>query len=253
MLRKGGKKMEVVNRIVTSFGFSTMFTIGAFVWVIGTVLFITEVMGYEITIFPPGIRKTGLKWDAMAVIQTAIVAALFGGGLVATAGIVFVPGIAYLRPAQALVVVFGILFGIPGSLGAALGNLIADLFGGYLTLGSVAGFIGNFLNGYIPYLLVKRARHADLNSGGDVVRYVIGSILGALVIGFYIPFWLDLWKIIPTEAAWTGVFGNILLNGTITVLTLGLVLTKILFPFVKKWNMYWEDRQKVVGHDEEAA
>jgi energy-coupling factor transport system substrate-specific component len=179
----------------------------------------------------------------MAIIQVAIVAALFGGGLVVTAGIVFVPGIAYLRPAQALVVVFGILFGVPGALGSALGNLIGDLFGGYLTLGSVAGFIGNFLNAYIPYRIVKTARYADLSSGADVARYVLGAIAGALVIGFYIPFWLDLWKIIPTEAAWTAVFGNILLNGTLTVLTLGLILTRLLFPFVKKWNMYWEDRE----------
>lgn len=235
--------MEFVKNIVDSLGFETMFAIGAGVFVVGTVLFIAEMSGYEITVFPPGIRRTGLKWDAMAVVQVSITAAIFGAGLVATAGIVFLPGIAYLRPAQAFVAVFGILFGVPGALGCSLGNLIGDLFGGYLTLGSVSGFIGNFLNAYVIYRFVKTASHADLNSVGDAVRYAAGTILGALVIAFYISWWLDLWNIVPTAAAWTVNFGNVMLNGTVTVLTLGYILTRALFPYVKKWHMYWEDRQ----------
>ena len=130
--------MPLVKTILNSLGFETMFAVGAGVFVVGTALFIAELSGYEIRVLPPGIHRTGLRWDAMAVVQVSITAAIFGAGLVATAGIVFLPGIAYLRPAQAFVAVFGILFGVPGALGCALGNLIADLFGGYLTLGSVA-------------------------------------------------------------------------------------------------------------------
>lgn len=235
--------MPLVKTILDSLGFGTMFAVGAGVFVVGTALFIAEMSGYEIRVLPPGIHRTGLRWDAMAIVQVSITAAIFGAGLVATAGIVFLPGIAYLRPAQAFVAVFGILFGVPGALGCALGNLIADLFGGYLTLGSVAGFIGNFLNAYIIYRFVKTAAHADLNSIGDAVRYAVGTIVGALVIGFYISWWLDLWHIVPTAAAWTVNFGHIMLNCTLTVLTLGFILTRALFPYVKKWNMYWEDRQ----------
>lgn len=235
--------MEAIKALVSGLGFGTMFAVGSVVFILGTILFISELLGFEIGFFPPKIRRTGLKWDAMSIIQVAITAAIFGGGLIATAGIVFVPGVAYLRPAQAFVAVFGVLFGVPGALGSALGNLIADLFGGYLTLGSVAGFIGNFLNAYVPYRFVKTAAHADLNSLGDVIRFVVGTVAGAFAIAFYIPWWLDLWKIVPTEAAWTVVFGNIILNGTVTVATLGLILTKVLFPYVKKWHMYWEERQ----------
>lgn len=239
--------MELVKGLVGSLGFDTMFTVGMVVFAIGTTFFVAELAGFEIRVFPPGVHRTGLKWDAMAVIQVSITAAIFGAGLVATAGIVFLPGIAYLRPAQAFVAVFGILFGVPGALGCALGNLIADLFGGYLTLGSVAGFIGNFLNAYVPYRFVKTASHADLTSLGDGARYVAGTLLGAIVIAFYITAWLDLWNIVPTAAAWTVNFGNVLLNGTVTVLTLGFILTRALFPYVKKWNMYWEDRQSLPG------
>ena len=45
---------------------------------------------------------------------TQALATLFGGGLAIFASVVFVPGIAYLRPAQAFTTVFGILFGLPG-------------------------------------------------------------------------------------------------------------------------------------------
>ena len=45
--------------------------------------------------------------------------------------------------------------------------------------------------------------------------------------------------IIPAVVAWTGVFGNIWLNGLITPWVLGFILLKVLYPYVKRWNMYW--------------
>ncbi len=98
-----------------------------------------ELAGFRPHLSAPFVRRHTTKWDAMALIKVAIVAALFGGGLAIFAGVVFVPGIAYLRPAQAFTTVFGILFGLPGALGSAVGNFIGDIFAGTLTLGSVAG------------------------------------------------------------------------------------------------------------------
>ena len=86
--------MPLVKTILDSLGFETMFAVGAGVFVVGTALFIAEMSGYEIRVLPPGIHRTGLRWDAMAIVQVSITAAIFGAGLVATAGIVFLPGIA---------------------------------------------------------------------------------------------------------------------------------------------------------------
>lgn len=238
--------MEVIKKLVTTLGVDSMMFIGGIVFLVGTLLFLLEMLGFQLTLVPLGIRKNRVKWDSMAIIQVAISAALFGGGLAATAGIVFLPGVAYLRPAQVLTVVFGVLFGLPGALGAALGNTIADLLGGYLTLGSVAGFIGNFLTAYVPYRIINSAERAGLKSFADIAVYVVGVVLGTFVIAFYIPFWLALLNIVPKEVAWTVVFGNIWLNGLATSLVLGPIMLKILFPYVKKWHMYWADRLEPV-------
>ncbi|HBH13125.1 MAG TPA: hypothetical protein DDX29_08435 [Clostridiales bacterium] len=242
---------QFVNNFVENFGIGTMNVIGAIVFVLATVVFILEVFfNRRVFLKPPYIRKTTTKWDSLSLVTVAITAALFGGGLALTAGIVFVPGIAYLRPAQALTTVFGILFGVPGALGSAVGNFIGDIFAGSLTLGSVAGFIGNFMSAYVPYRIVYRPEQVKLNTFGKILNYIWAVVAGAFVIGFYIPWWLAVLKIIPEEVAWIGVFGNIWLNGSITPLILGFVLVKLLFPFTRRWNMYWADKEGVEFEEE---
>ncbi len=68
-------------------------------------------------------------------------------------------------------------------------------------------------------------------------------VAGAFVIAFYIPWWLAVLGIIPAVVAWTGVFGNIWLNGLFTPWVLGFILLKVLYPYVKRWNMYWADSE----------
>jgi energy-coupling factor transport system substrate-specific component len=236
---------EFVNNLVSGLGLGTMMFVGAIIFIIATLIFIVEMACYRVFLSQPFIRKHTTKWDAMALITVAISAALFGGGLALTAGIVFVPGIAYLRPAQAFTTVFGILFGLPGAVGSAVGNFIGDIFAGTLTLGSIAGFIGNFFSAYVPYRIVYTPDQANLTTAGKIVRYALAVVAGAFVIAFYIPWWLAVLQIIPAEVAWIGVFGNIWLNGLITPWILGFILLKLLFPFTRRWNMYWADRERV--------
>lgn len=218
--------------------------IGAIVFALATVVFFIELAGFRPHFSRPFVRRHTTRWDAMALVKVAITAALFGAGLAHFAGVVFVPGVAYLRPAQAFTTVFGILFGLPGALGSGLGNLIGDSFAGTLTLGSVAGFIGNFMSAYIPYRIVYAARHADLSSGRDLLRYIWAVVAAAFVIAFYIPWWLAVLGIIPAEVAWTAVFGNIWLNGLVTPWILGTILLRVLFPYVQRWNMYWAHSER---------
>jgi len=150
--------MDQVNAVVNAIGLGAMNVIGVIVFIAATIVFVMELAGFRPYLTAPFVRRHTTKWDAMALIKVAIVAALFGGGLAIFAGVVFVPGIAYLRPAQAFTTVFGILFGLPGALGSAVGNFIGDIFAGTLTLGSVAGFIGNFMSAYVPYRIVYSAR-----------------------------------------------------------------------------------------------
>jgi hypothetical protein len=114
-------------QIVNAIGLETMNVIGAIIFVLATIVFVIELAGFRPHLSPPFVRRHATQWDGMALIKVAIVAAFFGGGLAIFAGVVFVRGIAHLRPAQAFTTVFGILFGLPGALGSAVGNFIGGI------------------------------------------------------------------------------------------------------------------------------
>ncbi len=87
------------------------------------------------------------------VVLTAVCAAVYAAAMVPFKVLVIFPGLAEVRPAAALPVVFSFLFGPAGAWGAGLGNLVGDVLGGMLGPGSIFGFLANFAYGYIPYKL----------------------------------------------------------------------------------------------------
>src|SRR5437899_6532101 len=84
------------------------------------------------------------------VVFTAISAALYAAILIPFKVLPIIPGVTEFRPANAVPVVCSFLFGPAAAFGAAIGNLIGDVFGG-LGPGDMFGFAGNFLYGLIPY------------------------------------------------------------------------------------------------------
>jgi len=86
------------------------------------------------------------------VALTALCAALFAAVLLPFKLFPIIPGITEIRPANALPVVFSLLFGPAAAWGAAFGNTIGA-FGGTLGIGTLFGFMGNLAYGYIPYRL----------------------------------------------------------------------------------------------------
>jgi len=110
-------------------------------------------------------------------------------------------GLTEMRPASALPPVLGLMLGIPGALGCAIGNFIADMISGYDPLICVLGFPAQFIYGVLPLLIWKfiRRRGADklsvfrLNNSKNVIRYIIiilinsvimAVLLGAIMQGF---------------------------------------------------------------------
>jgi energy-coupling factor transport system substrate-specific component len=88
------------------------------------------------------------------IILAAVCAAIYGSALIAfKTAIPIIPGITEVRVANIFPMVFGMLFGPAGAWGTGIGNLIGDIFGGTLGPTSIAGFVGNFLLGYLPYTL----------------------------------------------------------------------------------------------------
>ena len=88
------------------------------------------------------------------IILVAVCAATYGAALIAfKTAIPIIPGITEVRVANIFPMVFGMLFGPAGAWGSGIGNLIGDTFGGTVGPSSLAGFVGNFLLGFLPYTM----------------------------------------------------------------------------------------------------
>lgn len=87
------------------------------------------------------------------VVLTAVCAAVYAAAMIPFKVLVIFPGLAEVRPAAALPVVFSFLFGPAGAFGAGFGNVVGDMLGGMLGPGSLFGFAANFAYGYVPYKL----------------------------------------------------------------------------------------------------
>ncbi len=101
-----------------------------------------------------------------------------------------VPGFTEIRPASGIPIVCALLFGPAAAWGSAFGNLVGDIFGGTLTPGSIAGFIGNFLFAYIPYRMWRALRGARAADGSALqlpwlaACAAVGGIACAVIIAF---------------------------------------------------------------------
>ncbi|MGB9787144.1 MAG: QueT transporter family protein [Infirmifilum sp.] len=234
-----------LSRFFTQFT-NIIFYIGAVVWVIGTLVFLVELAGYTITL--SGLKKTGQgvsNWGVLDIALAALSAAVYGGLLAATAPITIVPGFTWIRPANSLAPLFGMFFGIPGALGVAFGNLIADVLAGYFGVGSIGGFVGNFLIAYIPYKFVRDQTFKSAVSLADF--YIWGVIVQALVSAVYICWWLDAMQAVvglPLFVIWGIIAPSILSNNIVVNAILSPILGALLFPYVKGRGLYWKDRVK---------
>ena len=179
------------------------------------------------------------------IILVALSAAIYAAVLlIFKAGIVLVPGITEVRPANVFPTIFGLMFGPAGAWGSAIGNTIGDLFGGTLGWGSIAGFIGNFFLGFIPYkmwgalgLVPKLDMSQNTNSWRKLLAYIIVTIVSAVACAIIIAWYLDLAGIVP----FAYLAAIISLNNSIVELVLGPPLLLLLYPRVKRWGLIWTD------------
>jgi len=114
--------------------------------------------------------RKGLTWIAVSALLYALVLIPFNQLHWDVAGIP-------VRPAAALPVVFGILWGPAAAWGFGIGNIAGDLSGSWSPM-SIAGFFINFLYPYLSYLLWHRLVK------GQKVRMDLFYFLCFLVVTF---------------------------------------------------------------------
>jgi len=179
------------------------------------------------------------------VILVALSAAIYAAVLIPfKAGIPIIPGFTEVRPANVFPTIFGLMFGPAGAWGAAIGNTLGDLLGGTLGWGSLAGFIGNFLLGFVPYKLwgamglVPRADMSpNVNSRRKLCAFGVVALVSSAACALVIAWSLDLIGIIPF--AFLAIV--ITINNLIAEIVLGPPLLLLLYPRVKRWGLIWTD------------
>jgi energy-coupling factor transport system substrate-specific component len=189
------------------------------------------------------VREIFTMWrHTQMVVLVALSAAIYAAFLIVTQGLVIIPGFTNLRPGNVFPFVFGLLFGPAGAWGAAIGNLINDFFG-TLGLGSIAGFVGNFFLGFLPYKMwgafFRRGENMEqnTNTGKKLVVYVAIAILASVTCAVWIAWFNDLLGNVP----FTVLASIISINNAIVGVILGPILLLALYPRVKRWGLLWTE------------
>jgi energy-coupling factor transport system substrate-specific component len=179
------------------------------------------------------------------VILVALSAAIYAAVLIPfKGGIPIIPGFTEVRPANVFPTVFGLMFGPAGAWGSAIGNGLGDLLGGTVTWGSIAGFFGNFLLGFIPYklwgatgLVPQHDMGQTVNSRRKLAAYLLTACVSSSACATLVAWYVDLVGLIPF--AFLAVV--IVLNNLLAQIVLGPPLLLLLYPRVKRWGLIWTD------------
>lgn len=179
------------------------------------------------------------------IILVAVCAAIYSAALIAfKTAIPLIPGFTEVRVANIFPMVFGLLFGPAGAWGTAIGNLIGDIFGGTFGPGSIEGFAGNFLLGYLPYTLwmtlipfAEKSREWRKDSWRSWASYLLIAYISSASCAIVVSIFADMLGLVPYA-----VLSKIItINDTLASL-IGVILLISVFHVVKdQLGLFWPD------------
>lgn len=173
--------------------------------------------------------KKYIKWILICLGSMA----LFYVATVPTRDLFSVFTVSEVRPAAVVNPILGFCFGIPGALGCALANSIADYTSGYSWTVILEGFIPQFLYGYLPFLLwhyvTKGETHTyRINNISRTVKFTLIMLFNSLLIGLFVG--LIIWSNFGVSIIDAGFF--VFVNDFIFSMLLG-------FPLAVVINRIW--------------
>ncbi len=185
-------------------------------------------------------EKKGLMFIALSAIIYIVVLVLFNQVHWVVAGI-------SIRPAAALPVVFGILWGPAAAWGLGIGNIAGDISGSWSPM-SIFGFLINFLYPYLSYLLWHRLMkgHDTSADSYSLSFFLLVTVVITLVCMILLAASGTIFFARPFESKFISYFGNnILWTMTVGTVIFWLVLDKAVrkgFVYGREW-----DRRKTIA------
>lgn len=177
------------------------------------------------------------------IVLVALTAAIYTAVLLPFKVAVLIPGLTEIRPGAVIPIVTSLLFGPAAAWGSAIGNLVGDILGGMFGLGSIFGFCGNFLLGYVPYKLWNKIPF--LSSGAEptmdkkkqIAEFIFIAILASAICGVIIGYGVDLLGLAPFAALANIIF----LNNTLVNVILGPFLVGLLYKRIRSWHLVYSE------------
>lgn len=172
------------------------------------------------------------------VVLTSVLAAIHAAALIPFKPIPILPGITEIRPSMVFPIVFSLLFGPAAAWGAAIGNTIADLFGS-LGPGTLFGFVGNLLYGYLPYRIwdAWRKEPPRFRSLADWSVYSLAVVTASAFCALSIAWGVHLLELFPFAVT----AGVILSNNILVGLVLGPPFLLAIQGRVRKMHLLYSD------------
>ncbi len=179
------------------------------------------------------------------IILVAVCAAIYGAALIAfKTTIPIIPGITEVRVANIFPMAFGMLFGPAGAWGSGIGNLIGDTFGGTIGPSSLAGFVGNFLLGYLPYTMWtsfvpfgNRSHEWKPESWRSWVNYFLIAFISSAACAVIVSVAVDALGIVPY-----GILTKIITFNDTLASCIGILLFVSVYGITKQQlNLFWAD------------
>jgi energy-coupling factor transport system substrate-specific component len=188
---------------------------------------------------------TQWKYTKMIVL-TALTAAVYAAVMFPFKIATIVPGFTEIRPGVAVPIIFGLFFGPAGAWGAAMGNVIGDIFGGMFSIISPFGFVGNFFLGFLGYKLREKWGWLSVGDGMGIkslkgyLQFFLIVLISASACATIIAWGMDFFKILPFA-----VFAMIILvNNVVMPAVIGPFLFWLLNPRLERWDLIWTDIMK---------
>jgi energy-coupling factor transport system substrate-specific component len=176
------------------------------------------------------------------IVLTAVVAAVYAAAYITLSplSLHIIPGVLSFSFRDCLILVFGVLFGPAAAWGLGIGNLIGDFFTGSLGVGSVFGFVTNFLVAYLGYTLWTRygpaEEHQETNPGRarQLVLFLCIGLLSAAAGAMVLAWGLNMLGVAPFRVVGVSIFANLLIGGWV-----GGVLYSLLARRISAIGMTW--------------
>ena len=162
-------------------------------------------------------------------------------------GIVIVPEASEVRIANAVAIIYGIIFGPAGAVGCAVGNLVGD-FGGSLTWLSVGGMLANFLSAYMPYrvwslfseVCDEKTARPSLSSRKLTMRLTLATLVAVVPCCAVLGVTFDIFGLYPAVNMFNVIFCNNIAS-TIVGVAFFLLLCKLDKGRVPWWKEIMKD------------